>query len=123
MGAGILDAAALLAAPLPAATTARAVEPEETLQDLPLWSSLYSAAAAGRAVEDYRRLFRVPDNAPLEPAAVFEREVLHYYATDADVGDAIDAIALGNTGDDDFAAAREALLASDLSNRLRATLR
>jgi hypothetical protein len=42
---------------------------------------------------------------------------------DADVADAIDTIVLGNVAADDFAAAREALLEADLSNRLRAALR
>jgi hypothetical protein len=81
MGAGILDAAALLAAPLPPAATPRAVAPERTIQDLPLWSSLYSAVDVPRAIADYRRFSAARGRDSKPPPCSSARS--HYYTMDA----------------------------------------
>jgi hypothetical protein len=120
MGPGIIDAAALVARPLPASSSRSAASTREIV-DLPLWASLYGeGAAAERVAADYARLFATDD-----PGRVgrFEAEVLHHYATDEGVRRAIDRIVAARSGEaDSYQQARAALRRVDLSSRLRQAL-
>lgn len=123
MGAGIIDAAALLARPLDGVTT-RGGEQAKAVQDLPLWGSMYeeSVPLAVR-ISDYRRLLALPDDVDLEKVAIYESEVMFHYVMSEKVAAAVEAIALrGNRSLIGFEAAREALRAQDLSSALRPIL-
>jgi len=122
-GAGILNAAALLDAPLDSISRPRMLSPT-SLEELPLWSSLYPEETSPTIViEDYRRLFRLRESDDLEEVAIFEAEILHHYAMNERVSSAIDAIAIdGDRSEEAFTRVREALLEQDLSTRLRAAL-
>jgi hypothetical protein len=119
-GAGIVDAAALLDAPLeepPAPRAARAA----TFDDLPLFASLYDDATPRETVRaDYRRLFKTDAG---DGVLRFESEVMHHYVVSRDVAAALDQIAVqGDRTETAFTRARDALRARDLSARLRAAL-
>jgi hypothetical protein len=122
MGAGIVDAAALLARPLPAGTPRAPASPAEGLQDLPLFLSLYPGGASRDGVRaDYRRLF-APGLAD-DVAAVFEAEVMHHYAMSREVAGALDAaVVVADRSDAAFLRARQALRRQDISDSLRAAL-
>jgi hypothetical protein len=122
-GAGILDAPALLEAPLAELSRPRMLAPA-SIEELPLWSSLYPEETSPLTpIEDYRRLFRLEDADDLEGVAIFEVEVLHHYATDEEVRAAIDAIVIdGARSDEAFERVREALRGRDLSTRLESAL-
>jgi hypothetical protein len=119
MGAGIIDAAALLSRPLPGATRSspRAVQ----LEDLPLWTSIYAPGTSRDViVSDYQKLFGAGD---LATVGMFEAEVMHQYATDESVQRAANRIVLGAQRDaDSFGQLRAALRRADLSARLRTAL-
>lgn len=123
MGSGIIDAAALLEQPL-SAVVPRAAETPTTVQELPLWSSLYpegTSIATARA--DYRRLFGLAADTDLERVAIYEAEVMHHYAMNEKVAFALDALAIrGDRSEQAFAQTREALRGEDLSLRLRTAL-
>jgi hypothetical protein len=122
MGAGFVDAAALLARSLdlPRSRAGGA----ERLADLPLWASLYPRGTSReRIVDDYRRLFAEGSESELEALARFESEVTHHYAVSEEVSEAIDAIVeRGDRSDAALAAAVGELLRRDLSPSLRARL-
>jgi thermitase len=122
-GAGIADAAALLAAPLPEFAPPSMLV-RQSVDELPLWSSLYpEETSPAQPIEDYRRLFGLEEEDDLEEVAIFEAEVLHHYATSEGVRSAIDAIVMdGDRSDAAFARIRAALLRRDLSTRLRNAL-
>lgn len=113
-GAGIVDAAALLAAPVPArAPRGRGAGDDAAL---PLFSTLYPPTADERQpADDYARLF-VP---AAQDTRQFETEILHHYTMNAEVRAAIDRIVAGERALTDFDDAREALLDQDLSSALR----
>jgi hypothetical protein len=121
-GAGIIDAKALLEAPL--IEGAVGGERAASVEQLPLWSSLYrDGVPLARRHEDYRRLFGVEDPAALESLAIFESEIMYHYAADEAVAAAIDSIVVrGDRSDAAYARARERLLARDLASRLRRAL-
>lgn len=124
-GAGILDAAALLDLGLEGigGTGTRSAEPAG-MQDLPLWLSLYPEGNTSRAISDYRLVFRLAAADELEKVAIFEAELTHHYATDEKVAVAIDAlIASPDPTGAELVRVRAALLARDLSPRLRRSLR
>jgi hypothetical protein len=117
-GPGIVDARALLARPLPAAT--RALAPADAESHAPQWASLYDEAPeAARAESDYAALFA---GLPIEKAAIFETEILYHYTMSEDVRTAIDRFLAAGATAEEGAAARNALLSQDLSARLRAVL-
>ena len=122
-GAGILDAAALLEAPLAGVRRPRLLAPT-SFEELPLWSSLYpEETSATTAIEDYRRLFRLEESDDLEEVAIFEAEILHHYAMSEEVRSAIDAIVIdGDRSEEAFERMRDALREEDLSTRLRSAL-
>lgn len=122
-GAGILDAAALLEAPLEGIARPRMLAPT-SLQELPLWSSLYPEETSPTpAVDDYRRLFRLEESDDLEEVAIFEAEILHHYAMSEAVSAAFDALVIGgDRSEEAFTRVREALRDQDLSTRLRDAL-
>lgn len=95
-----------------------------SLEELPLWSSLYpEETSPATPVDDYRRLFRLDESDDLEEVAIFEAEILHHYAMSAEVSAAIDAIVIdGDRSDEAFERVREALRDRDLSTRLRSRL-
>lgn len=122
-GSGIIDAAALLAAPIDTGTTSRSAEPV-LVQDLPLWFSLYEEKIAiAVARDDYRRLFELKTGDDLETVAIYEAEVTYHYAMSEAVLQAIDEIVLrGNRTETAYTRAREVLRAQDLSASLRRIL-
>jgi hypothetical protein len=122
LGAGIVDAAALIARPLPTGAPRGPAPAAAGLADLPLFVSLYPEGASLDAPRaDYRRLFG--PGVTLEAAAVFEAEVMHHYAMSREVAGAIDAAIAGvERSDAAFLRAREALRGQDLSDSLRAAL-
>ena len=123
MGPGIIDAAALLLKPLPLVST-RALAAETRIEDLPLWSSLYSAATPlAVRIADYRHVFGAGANTPLEDIALFESELLHHYAINPELMRATDRVAVhGNRSADAFAQVRAALGRAELSTLLRERL-
>jgi hypothetical protein len=122
-GAGIVDAKALLEAPL-AGVAPTALLPPQSVEELPLWSSLYpEEASPSTRREDYRRLFRLEESDELEEVAIFEAEILHHYTTDEEVRAAIDVIGIdGDRTDAAFERVRDTLRRRDLSTRLRNAL-
>lgn len=121
MGAGIVDAAALLDRELPVSAS-RSPAPPERIEDLPLFGSLYPVDTPRAVVwADYRRLFALgPTDDSL---AVYEAEVMHHYALSPDVAGAIDALVTGaNRSADASLRASQALQARDLSDSLRAAV-
>jgi hypothetical protein len=122
MGAGIVDAAGLLARALPTAAPRSTSQPA-TLESLPLFVTLYSASTRLDAVwADYRRLFTPgSDDRAL---GAYEAEVMFHYAQGRDVAAALDRVAqAGDRSDDAFRQASEALRSADLSDGLRGALR
>ncbi len=123
-GAGIIDAPALLEAPLAGRARAARILAPASLEELPLWSSLYpDETSPALVVEDYRRLFRLEESDALEDVAIFEAEILHHYAMSEAAGTAIDAVVIGgDRSEGAFARVRDALRDRDLSTRLRGAL-
>ena len=122
MGAGIADAAALLAKPLPAGGP-RTAAVARSLEDLPLFATLYPVGTARETVwADYRRLFTAgPDDSAL---GEYESEVMFHYAQSRDVAIALDQVVeAGDRSDGAFTQASEALRGADLSQQLRGALR
>jgi len=121
MGPGIVDAAALLAQPLPGAATPKEVHVAGRLDDLPLWASVYAPGTAlPTQIQDYRRLFALDPKADMSKVVRFEAEVLHHYATEPSVTRSLDRIALaGDRSNEAFRQLRASLRQADLSNRLR----
>jgi hypothetical protein len=114
-GAGVIDAAALLAAPLPTQAP-RALEPASLL---PLFESLYVDGNAARAQADYRAIFGFR---PLSDVDRYETELLFHYTASGEVRDAIDRLVSGRQAGDGSREVRAALLTQDLSDRMRAAL-
>lgn len=125
LGPGIVDAAALLSKPLPAAASAPRGSLLTSLQQLPLWASLYLPEVEAQIIEsDYRNLFRLSPSSDLETIAFLEAEITHQYASNEDVSEALDSVVLqGNRTPEAFARARTVLLLQDLSTRLRTALK
>ncbi len=123
-GAGIIDAEALLAAPLPAGTGGSRGAVGAEVSDLPLWRSLYPIdVEPGRPADDYLQLFGGPVRAELESVARFESEVLHHVALDADLSGAVESWVAGAGRDGEaLERVRRGLRGSDLSARLREAL-
>lgn len=120
-GAGIVSAASLLEQ-APRAGAAPAA-PVPSVLALPLFVSLHGDATAGdRAVRDYRRLFGLAPDAPLERVAYLEAELLHHYAMTPAVSEALDRALSPGAGPAAAAAARSALLRQGLSSSLRDAL-
>lgn len=113
-GAGIINAQALMAEPLPASRS-RALEPDV----LPLFASLYQAPDAQWALADYRAVFM---DAPLAEAGRFETEVMFHYVSSEEVRDALDRLVEAPAAGQGAADVRTALLTQDLSQSLRAAL-
>jgi hypothetical protein len=121
-GAGIVDAAALLKARLEDGLGDRR-RTAATVQDLPLWVSLYGEEASLElAQEDYRRVFGLAPGEPLEGVAIYEAEILHHYVGSDAVGEAIDLVVSGDQATEAFATVGAALLERDLSPSLRDAL-
>jgi hypothetical protein len=122
-GAGIVDAAAALAAPLPSPPATRAVEAEE-FDDLPLFSTLFPAGTPPQTAQRrYRRLLRTPAGRPGEADVELEAEITMHYALDPGTRAALDALTGAAEPDDAaFERARQALRGRDVSQRLRTAL-
>lgn len=117
-GAGILNALALLQAPLDATAERSGVSDE--LSDLPMYSSLYPEGAdRDQIVADYRGLFIRPDDTR---TAIFEAEILYFYSMNETVRRAIDYTVEGNNEPDDYKRTREALLRARVSEALARAL-
>jgi subtilisin family serine protease len=117
-GPGILDAAALLEAPLH--TTSRRTETSDDLADLPLYRSLYpDTVDPEQVIRDFVGIF--PSSEAVE-LALFEAEIMFLYSTSEIVGRSLDLTAEGNNSASDYARTRDALLQADLSPRLRSAL-
>lgn len=114
-GAGIVNAAALLAEPL---GVSRAVV-ARTEQAMPLYASVYPAAADPRQVAHD---FSVLLNTTAKDAAYFQTEVLYHYTEMPDVRLALDALIVGDRTLAAYQRVRDALLAQDLSESLRSHL-
>ena len=123
VGQGIIDAAALLAAPLADGVVTRA-ETAEAVEDLPLWASIYPEGTGLQvAKQDYARVFRLAEGADPESVAIYEAEVMYHYATNAQLREAIDRVAVGNDRSQRaYDRIREELRARDLSASLRRAL-
>jgi hypothetical protein len=120
-GAGIVDARALLDAPLASAGTRgeRAMD----LDQLPLWYSLYAPGnSIALASEDYRRIFETGQDVTLDEVYPFEAEILYHYATDETLRALIDQVVAGNRGDANFERIRARLQLLDSSRSLRAAV-
>jgi serine protease len=122
-GAGIVDAAAALAAPLPSPPPTRAVEAEE-FEDLPLFSTLFPPGTAPDTVQRrYRRLVRAAAGRAGDADVELEGEITMHYALDPATRAALDAItAVPEPDEAAFERARQALLGRDISQRLRTAL-
>lgn len=124
LGAGIIDAAALIEKPLsvPRAGAPRAVA--RTIRELPLWASLYPPGTPDARMEaDYRALFAHGSDEDLEEIAYLEGEVTYHYAVDERVTDALDALVESEDPTTAiFSNARSALRNLDISSRLRDAL-
>ena len=121
-GTGIVNVEALLKAEIPDRPGGtRGLEPDG-LADLPLFTSLFPPETEARVVnERFRSLLRVPAGRPTESAAELEGEILYHYSTDDGVRDALDKLAAA-PGEQEFASARQVLLARSISQRLRGAL-
>ncbi len=118
-GAGIVNALALLEAPLDA-TAARSAA-SDTYEDLPLYTSLYPEGAdPAQIAADYRGLFLRPDDTR---PSIFEAEILYYYSMNETVRRAIEYTIEGNNTPEDYRRTREALLRAGVSDRLQEQLR
>lgn len=114
-GPGIVDAARLLAAPLPAAT--RELAEARGLGDLPLFSSLFPETMPPAVVA--ARFGRLADT-----AGELEGEIVFQYALSEEVREAIDPLTgAAEPTAEDYTRARAALLRQDISDRLRLRLR
>jgi hypothetical protein len=121
-GAGIVDAKALLEAPLVAASTR--AEDAADVDQLPLWWSLYGPSdSLALAQDDYLRIFET-DNKSVELAnvAYYEAEILYHYATDERLAETIDRLVQGERSEHGFDRIRQRLRKLDTSARLRARL-
>lgn len=114
-GAGVINAAALLAAPLPTSAP-RLLEPTSLL---PLFESLYPPGAAPRAHADYRAIFGYE---PLNDVDRFETELLYHYTASIEVRDAVDRLISSMQAGDGSREVRTALLTQDISERMRSAL-
>jgi len=120
LGAGIVDAGALLAAPLPASAGAtRAIAP--TVGDLPLFGSLFPADTDRETIRSrYLGIFPIGAANP----GVFEAEIMQKYGEDTQLRGAIDTIVnVPSPTAEQYAAVRSILLALDTSRRLQQALR
>ena len=121
-GAGIVDAKALLEAPLVAASTR--AEDAADVDQLPLWWSLYGPSdSLASAQDDYLRIFET-DNKSVELAnvAYFEAEILYHYAADERLAENIDRLVQGERSERGFDRIRQRLRELDTSARLRVRL-
>lgn len=121
-GAGIIDAARALQAPLPAPRTGRAAE--RTLDELPLFASLFEQAVPPQTVEQrFRALLGLEASRPLVEHAELEGEIAFQYAVDAEVREALAPIlSVEPPPAGAFESAREVLRSKDVSRRLREML-
>lgn len=121
-GQGIVNGERLLAAPLIQAQ--RALRVESTIDQLPLYSSIYPTNTPYAVVEqDYIQIFGGPrENRTTEDIAIYEAEVMNHYI-DAELTAALDAVANGARGVESINRVRQLLLGRILSSRLRAALR
>ncbi|HET8644838.1 MAG TPA: S8 family serine peptidase, partial [Vicinamibacteria bacterium] len=127
-GPGIANAEGLLAFDLAGfpgpAGTPRSGGAPETLDDLPLFASLFPPNVT--RVEIRQRFTRLMSGAPPAPwdaVAQLEGEVMHHYVDGEQVRTGLDALATSTApADGDYAAARAALRERDLSPSLRAAL-
>ena len=122
-GAGIIDAAALLAKPLSDAGSTRSLDVSE-IEDLPLWTSIYPQETGVQiARQDYRRIFRLEPGVDLESVAIYEAEITYHYATSTRVVDAVGKlVSQHDRSEAAFESIRRALLERDLSKTLRQRL-
>lgn len=120
-GAGIIDAAKLLAAPLEEPAAPRAAAAQSVIE-LPLFGSLYPAGTSTEGIRtDYQRLF---GSTAAPEVGRYESEIMHHYVLDRAVATALDQIAVkGDRSEAAFASVRDALRARDLSPSLRGALR
>ena len=87
---------------------------------LPLIDSIYDGQVDAAVVEsDYRKLFAVADDSDLANIAYFESEIAFHYSEERKVQDRYNAIVFGDKNDAAYELLAEALLAQDLSPRLR----
>ena len=125
-GAGIVDAEALLEAPLVASSTRG--EDAADVDQLPLWWSLYGPSATlAVAQDDYLRIFQTrgqtrEDTVELGEVAFYEAEILYHYATDERLAESIDRLIQGDRSESSLDRIRQRLRALDTSARLRARL-
>lgn len=121
-GAGIVDARALLDAPLVASSTRG--EDAADVDQLPLWWSLYgSSDSLAVAQDDYLRIFETGDESvELGDVAYYEAEIMYHYASDENLAATIDRLVLGDRSELNFDRIRQRLRELDTSARLRARL-
>lgn len=121
-GAGIVDANALLEAPLVASSTRG--EDAADVDQLPLWWSLYGPSdSLAVAQDDYLRIFETGDETvELTDVGYYEAEVLYHYAADEHLAALIDRLVQGDRGEAGFDRIRQRLRELDTSARLRARL-
>jgi hypothetical protein len=121
-GAGIVDARALLDAPLVASSTRG--EDAADVDQLPLWWSLYgSSDSLAVAQDDYLRIFETGDESvELGDVAYYEAEIMYHYASDEHLAATIDRLVLGDRSELSFDRIRQRLRELDTSARLRARL-
>ena len=121
-GPGILDVAKLLEYPLDPSAVTRRLEPEQ----LELFKGLFDDGTERAAIlREYLRLFNRTSPAQLAEVAQFETELMHHYALNENVAQALDALAAGQGSPDAewlAAQARRALLQQELSTQLRTAL-
>ncbi len=121
-GPGIVDIAALLDVPLPAAGTRELAVMDE--EQVPLFASLYPDGTPPERVHgDYRTLLGAADDVPLAELSGFETEIMHHYTLDDGVRRTIESLLASQRGDESTERARDALLSQDLSSKLRGQLR
>ncbi|MCG7917253.1 MAG: caspase family protein [Candidatus Thiodiazotropha taylori] len=121
-GKGIVDAKALLEAPLVTGSTRgeRATE----LDHLPLWWSLYSSSdSLALAQDDYLRVFKTDNKTvALEEVAYYEAEIMFHYASNERLAALIDRLIQGDRSKLSFKRIRQRIRELDTSARLRARL-
>lgn len=122
-GPGIVDAAGVLRAAVPALPPSRSLD--AGTPDLPLFASIFPASVPDQTVRArYRRLLGATVSGAIDEVADLEGEIVLQYALDERVRATLDAMTSSRPPSSSaYSRAREALLARDLSERLRAALR
>jgi hypothetical protein len=121
-GAGIVNAERAIGTP-PPSSAPRGLEPERSLEQLPLFSTLYPDDTPYARVEaGYLGIFGGPARNTIRQVGRFENEILYHYTVDKDVTSAIDAVVAGDGGAQAGANANAILRSRDISQSLRKAL-